>query len=430
MYCGLSPIHSCIHYKFKFWHMKFTDFIFALRCKTIAEITLGIFLRKLVPLECRANNLYVFKRVNSRCLRTRHAPSSGSSSEVTSMLNIGSENEKMQHYRRRAAKVYQNSGSSQLRCQNLVSNRNHNGASNATTSTNKHKTAAQNCKNSKVSSKIDFRTKQSPLNRSTSVVDNCSSNDGRSRTATMGSTTSRNLTVSRPANRIPNSSKNHLRPNGHNDCAIFKSQSLTSLTGQRNLPQTVPSTSIVELESAKQISQSEQHLAIDNSTVDDEHLKPDKSKLSLLTNHAEVDEFKRDPTTSKNVEEPVVEIFKQFNVEDRTNEEIVDKNSRSDEDNTSVSVSATTKSNSIATSDSQDKSTVATNDTKIAHFMQISHAEVDSYLIPWLLDNVSMVVKYRLNTILLRDAICGTTSFVKDSGGENFEINDCTDKIP
>ncbi|KAL1234011.1 Protein SEY1 [Trichinella spiralis] len=44
------------------------------------------------------------KRVNSRCLRTRHAPSSGSSSEVTSMLNIGSENEKMQHYRRRAAK--------------------------------------------------------------------------------------------------------------------------------------------------------------------------------------------------------------------------------------------------------------------------------------------------------------------------------------
>ncbi|KRY27358.1 hypothetical protein T01_15155 [Trichinella spiralis] len=342
------------------------------------------------------------KRVNSRCLRTRHAPSSGSSSEVTSMLNIGSENEKMQHYRRRAAKVYQNSGSSQLRCQNLVSNRNHN-------------------ENSKVSSKIDFRTKQSPLNRSTSVVDNCSSNDGRSRTATMGSTTSRNLTVSRPANRIPNSSKNHLRPNGHNDCAIFKSQSLTSLTGQRNLPQTVPSTSIVELESAKQISQSEQHLAIDNSTVDDEHLKPDKSKLSLLTNHAEVDEFKRDPTTSKNVEEPVVEIFKQFNVEDRTNEEIVDKNSRSDEDNTSVSVSATTKSNSIATSDSQDKSTVATNDTKI---------EVDSYLIPWLLDNVSMVVKYRLNTILLRDAICGTTSFVKDSGGENFEINDCTDKIP
>ncbi|KRX46155.1 hypothetical protein T05_1784 [Trichinella murrelli] len=334
------------------------------------------------------------KRVNSRCLRTRHAPSSGSSSEVTSMLNIGSENEKMQHHRRRAAKVYQNS---QLRCQNLVSNRNHNGASSATTSTNKHKTAPQNCKNSKVSSKIDFRTKQSPLNRSTSVVDNCSSNDGRSRTATMGSPTSRNLTVSRPANRIPNSTKNHLRPNGHNDCAIFKSQSLTSLTGQRNLPQTVPSTSIVELESAKQISQSEQHLAIDNST------------------------FKRDPTTSKNVEEPVVEIFKQFNVEDRTNEETVDKNSRSDEDYTSVSVSATTKSNSIATSDSQDKSTVATNDTKI---------EVDSYLIPWLLDNVSMVVKYRLNTILLRDAICGTTSFVKDSGGENFEINDCTDKIP
>ncbi|KRZ66357.1 hypothetical protein T10_6404 [Trichinella papuae] len=185
--------------------------------------------------------------------------------------------------------------------------------------------------------------------------------------------------------------------------------------------QTVPSSSIIELQSAKQISHSEQHLAIEASTVDDEELNPDNSRFTFLTNNAEAEEFKHDPTTSNNVEEPVVESFKQFNVEDTASEETVDKPSRSDEDNTSVSVSATTKSNSIATSDSQDKSTAATNDTKI---------EVDSYLIPWLLDNVSMVVKYRLNTILLRDAICGTTSFVKDSGGENFEMNDCIDKIP
>ncbi|KRZ14537.1 hypothetical protein T11_12640 [Trichinella zimbabwensis] len=359
------------------------------------------------------------KRVNSRCLKTRHAPSSGSSSEVTSMFNIGSGNEKMQHYRRRAAKVHQNSGSTQLRCQNLVSKRNHNGASNTTTTTNKHKIAAQNCKNAKGSSEIHFRMKQSPLNRSTSAVDNC--HNGQSRTAQIKGNSNRDLTISRAENQIPNSSKNHLRPNCHNDCAIFKSQSLTSLTGQRNLAQTVPSSCIIELQSAKQISHSEQHLAIEASTVDDEELNPDNSKFTLLTNNAEIEEFKHDPTTSNNVEEPVVESFKQFNVEDTASEETVDKPSRSDEDNTSVSVSATTKSNSIATSDSQDKSTAATNDTKI---------EVDSYLIPWLLDNVSMVVKYRLNTILLRDAICGTTSFVKDSGGENFEMNDCIDKIP
>ncbi|KRZ66356.1 hypothetical protein T10_6404 [Trichinella papuae] len=361
------------------------------------------------------------KRVNSRCLRTRHAPSSGSSSEVTSMFNIGSGNEKMQHYRRRAAKVHQNSGSTQLRCQNLVSKRNHNGASNTTTTTttNKHKITAQNCKNTKGSSEIHFRMKQSPLNRSTSAVDNC--HNGQSHTAQIKGNSNRDLTISRAENQIPNSSKNHLRPNCHNDCAIFKSQSLTSLTGQRNLAQTVPSSSIIELQSAKQISHSEQHLAIEASTVDDEELNPDNSRFTFLTNNAEAEEFKHDPTTSNNVEEPVVESFKQFNVEDTASEETVDKPSRSDEDNTSVSVSATTKSNSIATSDSQDKSTAATNDTKI---------EVDSYLIPWLLDNVSMVVKYRLNTILLRDAICGTTSFVKDSGGENFEMNDCIDKIP
>ncbi|KRY65683.1 hypothetical protein T4B_12779 [Trichinella pseudospiralis] len=354
------------------------------------------------------------KRVNSRCLRTRHAPSSGSSSEVTSMFNIGSGNEKMQHYRRRAAKVHHNSGPTQLRCQNLVSKRNYNGASN--TSTNKHKIAAQNCKNAK---EIHFRMKQSPLNRSTSVVDNCS--NGQSHTAQTKGNSNRDLTISQAENRIPNSSKNHLRPNCHNDCAIFKSQSLTSLAGQRNLAETVPPASIVELQSAKQISHSEQHLAIEASTVDDEELKPGNSTFTLLTNNAEIEEFKHDPTTSRNVEEPVVESFKQFNVEDTTSEETVDKPSRSDEDNTSVSVSTATKSNSIATSDSQDRSTAATNDTKI---------EVNSYLIPWLLDNVSMVVKYRLNTILLRDAICGTTSFVKDSGGENFEMNDCIDKIP
>ncbi|KHJ47818.1 hypothetical protein D918_01976 [Trichuris suis] len=46
--------------------------------------------------------------------------------------------------------------------------------------------------------------------------------------------------------------------------------------------------------------------------------------------------------------------------------------------------------------------------------IEAAQSEVQQYLIPWLIDSVSVVIKYRLNTLLLRDAICQPSAEEKE----------------
>uniref|UniRef100_A0A5S6QDQ4 Uncharacterized protein n=1 Tax=Trichuris muris TaxID=70415 RepID=A0A5S6QDQ4_TRIMR len=46
---------------------------------------------------------------------------------------------------------------------------------------------------------------------------------------------------------------------------------------------------------------------------------------------------------------------------------------------------------------------------------EVTRSEIQQYLIPWLIDSVSSVIKYRLNTLILRDTICQPAADVRET---------------